>query len=96
MLTSLFFVVAGFIESAFVLHLYESNQKHLMMQQAVNNLLAKRKNEMENLSKKESGNPIKPKYNVQKIDLVAFSVGVLLVVLFNVIYWLTLLVFISN
>ena len=30
---------------------------------------------------------VKPKYDIKKIDFVAFEVGTLLYVIFNVIYW---------
>ena len=51
------------------------------------------KRKMENLSPKEDVKTILPKFNIQKIDRIAFAVGGLLFLLFNVIYYLTLFYF---
>ena len=81
MVTSLFFVAANLIEFAFVLHLHQYNEKCMMKQQ----LIRQWKRKMDNLTETEK--TIKPKYNIQKIDRVAFAVGGLLFLLFNVLYW---------
>ena len=65
-------------------------------------VLRKWKMKMETLSPKENGNSAtcpsngNLKFNVQKIDRVAFVVGGLLFLSFNVIYWLTFLMFNFN
>ena len=85
MLASLFFVVAGFIQSALVVHLQQCNEEHIRKQEGLRTLIRT----MANLSQKEHLTAIKPRYNIHKIDLVACAVCGTLFFLFNVIYWLT-------
>ena len=63
-------------------------------------VVRKWKMKTESLSQKEHGNPIyydgKPVFNVHKIDRVAFAVGGLLYIVFNVIYWCTFSIFNFN
>ena len=51
---------------------------------------------MANLNQKENRTPINPRFNIHKIDRVAFGVGGLLFVLFNVTYYFTFLIFNFN
>ena len=99
MLTSLFFVVAGFIEFAFVLQLHQYNEKQQKKQETVskwksykNGTLTTNINELNQI---ENGgiNIIDPVYNVRKLDIVAFSVVGAMFLLFNIIYWVVFLAF---
>ena len=92
MLTSLFFVVAGFIEFAVVLQLHQYNKKCMIKKKSAR----KWKRKMHILSQKENAITIKPIFNIYKIDRVAFAVGGLSFILFNVMYWFTFLIFNFN
>ena len=87
----------GFIEFAFVLHLNQRNEKTIKSDQSSESHCK------ENDTDKAASEPltvnnikctiddktvlVKPKYDIKKIDFVAFEVGTLLYVIFNVIYW---------
>ena len=109
MLTSLFFVVAAFLEFAFVLQLHRGNELEdtdetangsnvrngksaTLMEETValtENKGSERKSAMKMSSKSQIRYEEKPKVNIRKIDLGAFIVGLLLFLVFNLIYWLT-------
>ena len=88
----------GFIEFAFVLHLNQRNEKNLKSDQSSDSH-CKDNDKDKRVSEPLTVNNIKctiddktvlvkPKHDVKKIDLIAFKVGTLLYVLFNVIYWI--------
>ena len=109
MLTSLFFVVAAFLEFAFVLQLHRGNEvedtdetangsnvrngkSSTLMEETValtENNGSEKKYAMNMSSKSRRRYEEKQKINIRKIDLVAFVVGLLLFLVFNLIYWLT-------
>ena len=106
MLASLFFVVAGFIEFAFVLQLERYNENHSMLTPKklvkngkVNSIdLTLTDNNTENngmclQDKSISCNPHhgKQKFDLRRIDQYAFFVGGLSFLLFNAVYWPTFL-----
>ena len=64
-----------------------------MMQKAVRNWMGTMEN---NVSKEENGNVIEPRFNIHKIDMVACAVSGVLFLLFNVVYWLTYMLFKFN
>lgn len=96
MLASLFFVVAGFIEFAFVLQLGRYNEN----KQGGNRILRNGNVKPVDLSIIENELSIcldeTPKFNLRKIDQVAFVVGGLSFLLFNAIYWVAFLTFNFN
>ena len=109
MLTSLFFVVAAFLEFAFVLQLHRGNEledtdeatnatnvrngkSSTLIEETIaltENNGSERKSAMTVSSKSRFRHEEKQKVNVRKIDLGAFVVGLLLFLVFNLIYWLT-------
>ena len=99
MLTSLFFVVAGFLEFAFVLQLHRHNEKEAIdknnMETTTRNglLTVMDEPQKENPESTSNMNIIsseeKKKLSIRKIDFIAFVVGLSLFLLFNVCYWLT-------
>ena len=95
MLSSLFFVVADFVEFALVLHLHQHNEKHAAKEKAIRKWRKKvvnTKNGVENESTVDY-NIDKPKFDIVKIDRVAFVVFGMSFVLFNLIYWIAFLNF---
>ena len=84
MVISLLFVVAAFIEFAVVLRLHQYNEKRLAKQKIVR----KWKMKMNKSSQNESEDALKPRFNIEHIDIAAFSVYGLLYFVFNVVYWL--------
>ena len=96
MLTSLFFVVAGFLEFACVLQLARYNENNQHGNQFMRNGNVKPV-ELSFIENELTINPDeKPKFNLRKIDQVAFFFGALLFLLFNAIYWCTFLMFDFN
>ena len=97
LLASLLFLVCSFIESIFVLHLHQSNETQLMLQHSIAKwkLTTRRavENKQENNQREETNNYIYQVVNIQKIDIAAFVVSGLLFLIFNVIYWITFLVY---
>jgi hypothetical protein len=100
LLASLFFVVAGFIEFAFVLQLGRCNEKStpplakLLRNGKINtiDLSPTEHNEYDEYCYSNG----KQKFNLRKIDHWAFLVCALLFILFNAIYWPTFLLFNFN
>ena len=98
MLTSLIFVVAAFLEFAFVLQLNRLNEKAihekkpLMRNEQMTVIDGGPQKENENSSNRCLMNdlnfPVKPVFDVVKIDFVAFNAGLLLFLSFNLVYWL--------
>ena len=100
MLTSLFFVVAGFIEFAFVLHLHHQNEKQWQKQktttkcnECTNDKSTPGSNINNLVSSKKACRVTNVKFNIKKIDLIAFVIGAVLYFLFNVVYWMVFLNF---
>jgi hypothetical protein len=99
MLTSLFFVVAGFLEFAFVLQLHRQNEKEAIHKNRTEKitrngqLTVTNEPQKENLENMSNMNVIssdeEQQFNIRKIDFIAFVVGLLLFLLFNLFYWLT-------
>ena len=97
MIASLFFVVIGFIEFAFILHLIQRNEKQQDSNKSSESTCKTNDTDKvvsEPLTVNDMKCPIdnntilvKPKYDVKRIDFIAFEAGILLYVLFNVIYW---------
>ena len=95
LLTCLFFVVAGFIEFAFVLQLQQYNEKHLRRRKSSKKFEGYRYGNPRSCCNYNSGrNEIEeiyfiktPVFNVRKIDIIAFCVVGMLFLFFNVIYW---------
>ena len=97
MLVCLLFVVTGFIQSAFVVQLHQFNEEHLIRQKAARKWISVTdklgpNNSLFSQSTGERGIAIKPRFNIHQIDLIACTVCVLMFLLFNVVYWVTLLV----
>ena len=97
LLTSLFLIVASFIEFSFVLHLHQRNEKHLQKQKEFRSWMLC----IAKISPKENENSMfynygKPLFNISKIDRLAFTFGVVFFFLFNVLYWLTFMNFKFN
>ena len=97
LLTSLFLVVASFIEFIFVLHLHQRNEKHLQKQKELRSWRLS----IAKISPKENETTMfynygKPLFNISKIDRLAFTIGVAFFFLFNVFYWLTFMNFRFN
>ena len=75
-----------------MLHLHQSNETQLMLQNSVAKWkLTARK--QANQKREETQKYIYQVVNIQKIDIAAFVVSGLLFLLFNIIYWITFLVF---
>ena len=113
LLTSLFLIVASFIEFFFVLHFHQRNEKHLQKQKELRSWkyhVNWSRNSGENqgnicyivtISPKANENTMfynygEPLFNISKIDRLAFTFGVVLFFLFNVLYWLTFMNFKFN
>ena len=100
LLTSLFFVVAGFIEFAFVLHLHHINEQQLQKQKATSkckgcsNDKAASDHIVNNfVSNNKPGLVTNVMFDIKKIDIIAFVIGLVLYFLFNVVYWTVFLNF---
>ena len=97
LIASLFFVVIGFIEFAFILHLIQRNEKQQDSNQSSESTCKTDDTDKAALellmvnnikyTTKDKNILVKPKYDVKKIDFIAFEVGTFLYVLFNVVYW---------
>ena len=106
-MASLFFVVAGFIEFAFVLQLgrYNETQPVPSLKKFVKN--GKINSVDLNLTDNAETSPmcpgnntnccnyrhVKPKFNLRQIDSYAFLIGGVSFLLFNAVYWPTFLFF---
>ena len=100
LLTSLFFVVAAFVEFAFVLHLHHQNERHMQSQKpsvhkcdGCSNGKTTSEQNVNNDRSNEKTNSFRLKYDIKKIDVVAFIVGAVFYVVFNIIYWVVFLNF---
>ena len=100
-------MVAGFLEFAFVLQLHRHIEKDAIDK---NNARTTTRNgqltlmdglQKENSQESTSNMDImssveKQKLSIRKVDFIAFVVGLLLFLLFNVVYWLTFLFYEFN
>ena len=98
LLTSLFFVVTAFVEFAFVLYLNHQNEKQVEIHaNAIEANNEKKNGVQENVNHLSNGIPLvfskKRRFDIKKIDLIAFIIGVMIYITFNIIYWSIFLTF---
>ena len=101
LLASLFFVVAAFIEFACVLQMERYNGVAQIISGETTRLL---KNGdittttivQQEYDKRSNSNIDKPRFDLRKIDRIAFVVGGLMFLLFNLVYWFVFLIFDLN
>ena len=92
LLISIFFVVIGMIQFAFVLHLHQYNQKELFEDKG-----KRRKSLKKNLLWYDNVGYVSQnenrKFNIRKIDNIAFNVVGTLFIVFNLLYWTIFMTF---
>ena len=99
LLASLFFVVAAFIEFACVLQMERYNGVAQIISGETTRLL---KNGdittivQHDYDKRSNSNIDKPRFDLRKIDRIAFVVGGLMFLFFNLVYWFVFLIFDLN
>ena len=101
LLASLFFVVAAFIEFACVLQMERYNGVAQIISGETTRLL---KNGdittttivQQDYDQRSNSNIDKPRFDLRKIDRIAFVVGGLMFLLFNLVYWFVFLIFDLN
>jgi len=101
LLASLFFVVAAFIEFACVLQMERYNGVAQIISGETTRLL---KNGdittttivQQDYDKRSNSNIDQPRFDLRKIDRIAFVVGGLMFLLFNLVYWFVFLIFDLN
>ena len=101
LLASLFFVVAAFIEFACVLQMERYNGVAQIISGETTRLL---KNGdittttivQQDYDQRSNSSIDKPRFDLRKIDRIAFVVGGLMFLLFNLVYWFVFLIFDLN
>ena len=102
LLASLFFVVAAFIEFACVLQMERYNGVSQIIYGGETTRLLKNGDittttiVQQDYDKRSNSNIDKPRFDLRKIDRIAFVVGGLMFLFFNLVYWFVFLIFDLN